>query len=1080
MKKIYMRLSMSAALLLMLTSVVLAQERTVSGKVTDETGAEMPGVNVLLKGSSVGTATDADGAYQISVPGNDATLVFTFIGYASTEVVVGSRTTVDINLATDVRTLTELVVTGYTTEKKADIIGAVAVVNSKELLQTPTANLSQMIQGRAAGVVSSGAGAPGEGAKIRIRGFSSFSGSNPLYVIDGVPTTDANRVNPNDIESIQVLKDATAASIYGSRAAGGVIIVTTKQGKAGKISITYNGFGGVSYIPKSYHPDVLNTNEYAQYLKISDPDANHPLFGNQGNLDPNNLPAFYVTSKDLKAGFPAGAPEVNPDLYSIEDYGNLYQITPVSQGTDWFDAVTRNAGIQNHYLQASGGSENSTYSVAFNYFDQKGVYVNSGYKRYSVRVNTSFKPNAYIRIGENLQILNESFQNATGNGARGEASAWAQAFRMVPYIPVYDIQGGWGGNGIGSSGNGTNPVAQLYRDKNDKNLNYKMFGNVFAEVDPIKNLTLRTSFGVDMGTYFNKDYVIKTYERAENTGTTALNQTSRYELNWIWTNTLVYSRKFGDHGVKLLAGTEAIKNGIGDGIVTQNVNTFDFEDPDFVNLRTDQGVGQNSSTPNETIQQRTLFSVFGRIDYAFKDKYLFNATLRRDGSSAFGKENTYGVFPAFGVGWRISDEAFMQGIEVIDDLKLRGGWGQVGNQAPVLGVNQYVTFISNPGASNYDINRTQGTLATGYTAFNANNPGTKWETSESTNIGFDATLLDGKFDMSFSYFNVDTKDLLVTRQPPPLGGLLQQPQINLGKMRNRGVEFNITNRGTISESLQYDLGLTFTHFTNTAIDLDGNPETFYSINASRLNNVWRTQAGHPISSFYGYQIDGFFNTQADLDALEMEGERIGSWKFKDLNGDQKITDDDRTFIGNPQPKFIMGLNLGFRYKGFDLSTFLVWNYGNELFNYTKYWTDMRVFVGGVSTRVLYDGWTPENNNATLPQLGSGASDGYTPFIRGASNDYYVEDGSFLRGRTIQLGYTIPSTVASKVGLSNVRIYIQGQNYFTVTNYSGPDPDISIQGANASANNQNGDLRMGLDDAAFPNPRQVLVGLNLSF
>jgi hypothetical protein len=294
-------------------------------------------------------------------------------------------------------------------------------------------------------------------------------------------------------------------------------------------------------------------------------------------------------------------------------------------------------------------------------------------------------------------------------------------------------------------------------------------------------------------------------------------------------------------------------------------------------------------------------------------------------------------------------------------------------------------------------------------------------------------------------------------------------------MRNRGFEFNITNRGKIVGDLDYDVSLNFTHFKNTAIDLDGNPETFFAGNASRLNNVWRTQAGHPISSFYGYQLDGFFNTAADLAALEQQDERIGSWKFKDLNGDGKITEDkDRTFIGSPQPKFVMGINLGLRYKAFDFSTFLVWNYGNDLFNYTKYWTDMRVFVGGVSTRVLYEGWTPENQNATLPQLGSGTNDGYTAFIRGASNDYYVEDGSYLRGKTIQIGYTIPSSLATKIGITKARIYVQGQNYFTITKYSGPDPDISIQNTNGS------ELNMGLDNAAFPNPRQFLVGLNLSF
>lgn len=1069
MEKLYRRLSLTLAAVLMCASVVLAQERVVTGTVTDESGNTMPGVNVLLKGTSAGTATDVEGKFSISVPNDQAVLVFSFVGYSTSEIIVGSRTTVNLQLTPDVRTLTELVITGYTAEKKADIIGAVAVVDSKELLQTPTANISQTLQGRASGVIASGAGAPGEGAKIRIRGFTSFGTSDPLYIIDGVPTTDASRVNPNDIESVQVLKDATSASIYGSRAAQGVIIITTKQGKSGSMSITYDGYVGAAKIPNSIQPELLNTKEYAEYLSILDPAANHPLFGVQGNIDPNNLPDFYVTSPGLKAGFQAGAPEVNPSLYTIADYGNIYQITPVSSGTNWFDEMTQTGVIQNHQLGASGGTDKSTYAVSLNYFNQEGTYLHSQYERYAMRLNTSFTPTNYFKFGENLQIIRESFQNATGGGARGEASAWAQSFRMVPYIPVYDIGGGFGGNGIGSSGNGTSPVAQLTRDKDDQRYNWKVLGNVFAEITPLKDLTFRTSFGIDYGNYFVKDLVYRTYERSENVGTTALNVTYNYTLAWTFTNTLVYNKSFGDHNFKLLLGTEAVKSNIGDGISTQNVNTFDFEDPDFINLNTDLGVGAGINSTQGAIS--TLASTFGRFDYGFKDKYLFNATFRRDGSSKFGTNNRYGTFPAFGVGWRLSEESFLQGLSFVTDLKLRAGWGQMGSERNVSQLNQYTTFRSNAGLSNYDINRNQNSLAVGYAAYNASSQDTKWETSESTNIGFDASLLNGSLDVSFSWFNTDTKDLLVGQPAPPSGGLLVQPSINLGKMRNRGFEFSITKRGNIAGDLQYDVNVNFTRYKNTAIDIDGNPATFFSNNASRLNNVWRTQAGFPVSSFYGYQLDGFFNSQAEVDALEMDGAKVGSWRYKDLDGNGIINDDDRTFIGNPHPKFVAGLNIGLRYKNFDFSTFLVWNYGNDLFNYTKYWTDMRVFIGGVSKRVLYEGWTPETQTGTLPQLGNGDTDGYTSFIRSTVSDYYLESGSYLRGRTIQIGYSVPSDVASKLKLTKARIYVQGQNFFTITKYSGPDPDIGIQG---------GDLTMGLDDSAYPNPRQYLVGLNLTF
>jgi TonB-dependent starch-binding outer membrane protein SusC len=1070
MRKIYKLLNLPLAIMLMLVSSQLFAQSRVSGKISDEAGQAVPGASILEKGTSNGTVSDANGDYALTTSGSNATLVVTFIGYKSQEFAVGTRSVIDVSMEPDVTALQEVVVTGYTTEKKADIIGAVSVVKGKDINITPSADVSAMLQGRATGVITSGGGAPGEGATVQIRGLASFGDTGPLYVIDGVPTNDASRVNPNDIESLQVLKDATASSIYGSRAASGVIIITTKQGKSGTLTIDYNNYVGTSYIPSSAQPELLNTKRYAEYLKLGDPTAIHPVFGLQGNINPDNLPGYIVVSPGLKGGFAENSPQVDPSLYSIKDFNNIYQILKVSEGTNWFDAVTRSGKIQNHQISASGGTEKSSFSLSFNYFSQEGTYKYADFERFSARINSSFKPNEYFRFGENLNVTRESSLNAAGTGnARGEASAWAQAFRMVPYIPVNDIQGGWGGNGVGNSGNGTNPLAQLYRDKDDQNYRYKVFGNVFLEAFPIKNLTLRTSFGIDYGNFFNKDIIKQTYERSENTRTTGLNQSYNYDLSWTWTNTLAYSRTFGDHNAKILLGTETVRTGIGDGI-SVGVSGFDFEDPQFVNLNTRLNPGPVVSSTEGTI--RTLASIFGRVDYGYKDKYLFNATVRRDGSSVFGSANRYGVFPAFGVAWRMSQESFMSNLSsVISDLKIRGGWGQMGNQTPVNPNNQYGIFRSNPGLSNYDINRSQTSLATGYTQINASSNATKWETSESTNVGFDASLWQGKLDVSFSYFNTDTKDLLVTRPRNGLDGILQQPAINLGKMRNNGVEVTVSKRGNIIPGLQYDASVNFTHYTNTAIDIDGNPKTFFANGASRLANVWRTEAGRPMSSFYGYELDGFFNNANDLAALDQPGKVIGGWRYKDRDGNGKIDDDDRTFIGNPQPKFVMGFNFGLKYKNFDLTAFAVWNYGNDLYNYTKYWTDMRVFVGGVSPRVLDNGWTPTNNNALLPRLAGGADNGYTSFTTSTSNNYYIESGSYLRLKTIQIGYTVPFAIASKVKLTKARVYIQGQNMLTITNYSGPDPDIGIQG---------GVLSMGLDNSTTPNPRQLLVGVNLSF
>lgn len=1077
MKKLYNKTRRLVLLFLWLAgaTAAMAQERVVTGTVRDESGSPMPGVNVIVSGTSNGTVTDTSGKYSISV-GSGTRLLFSFIGYTSQEVEVGSSTTIDISLKVDVTELSEIVVTGYTTEKKADIIGSVAVVNSKDLLATPVPNLSQQLQGRASGVIASGSGAPGEGAKIRIRGFTSFGQSDPLYVIDGVPTKDASRVNPNDVESVQVLKDATSASIYGARAANGVIIVTTKQGKSGTMKVDYDGYVGPSWIPDSYHPDLINTSEYRDYLSRQyNPSAaqvfSHPLFGTAGSL---SIPEYYVVSNNLKGGFPAGAPQVNPSLYFLpaNDYSTFYLINKTSAGTNWFDAVTRSALTQSHQITASGGSDKSTYSVGLNYFDQDGVYEYSGYERFALRMNTSFTPNQYFKFGENFQFIRESSQNATGGGARGEASAWAQSFRMVPYIPVYDINGGWGGNGIGDSGNGTNPLAQLYRDKDDQRINYKVTGNVFAEATPIKDLSIRTSFGLEYGNYFSKDYVLRTYERSENTQTASLNQSFTYSLAWTWTNTMAYSKTFGDHTVRGLVGTEALKGGIGDGVNASSFAGFDFEDPIFMSLNT--AINQGVTTSPYRTPHRTIFSTFGRFDYAFKDKYLFNATYRRDEGSVFGAANRVATFPAFGVGWRISEESFMQGLSFISDFKIRGGWGQMGNQDNVNPLDQTATFRFNPGLSNYDITRSQSTLAVGYTPFNSSTDKAKWETVESVNVGFDASI-DGGWDVNFNYFVNKTKGLLVGQPRAVLGGIVQTPQVNLGDMTNNGFEFTVTKRGKIIPGLEYDANLNFTHYKNIADNIDGNELSFIAGNASRLSNVWRTQAGQPISSFYGYQLDGFFNNQGEVDALDMADAKIGSWRYKDLNGDGAITDADQTFIGNPQPDFVVGFNLGFRYKGFDVSSFILWNYGNDLFNYTKYFTEMRVFRGGVSKRVLYEGWDPATQTGTLPRLGTidgpNPTDGYTDFIRSSVNDYYLESGSYLRGKNLTIGYTLNSAIASKFKMQRARIYVQAINYFTITPYTGPDPDIGIQG---------GDLFMGLDDAAFPNPKQFLVGLNLTF
>ncbi len=1049
--------------------VAFGQSRTVTGKVTSAAdNTTVPGVTVLVKGTTSGTATDANGNYSLSVPGNDAVLVFSFIGFVTEEVPVAGRTTVDVQMASDVQALQEVVVTGYSTERKRDIIGSVAVVKPTELLSTPAANLQAQLQGRAAGVTVSGNGAPGAGARVRIRGFASFGNNDPLYVIDGVPTSDPSQLNPQDIESMQVLKDATAASIYGSRAANGVIIITTRQGKAGTAKITVDSYVGMQTIPRSTFPEMLNTGQYGEYLwRVKQGAGLAPSSVIYGSGATPEVPAYLLNSAATKGGVAAGDPRITPDLYNITttDPTKFYQLMQTSPGTNWFEEVTRPALIQSHQISASGGGEKGTYALGLNYFDQQGTFQHTGYKRYTVRANTVFKPRDHIRLGENLQV---SYNSRQGGSNFGQDGAWASAYRMMPYLPVYDINGGFAGNAVGESGNGSNPIANLYRDRNDKNYGYKIFGNVFAEVDLFKRVTARTSFGLDYGNNYEQDLASTTYERAENIRLNTYTERFGYGYSWTWTNTLQFQQTFADlHSVKALVGLEAIA---GNGLrMVGSVQGLGFaEDPNFWSLN----VGtEPPQLTNEWADPYALYSQFARVDYAFGDKYLLNATVRRDGSSKFGTENRFGVFPAIGLGWRLSGESFMQNIGWITDLKLRAGWGQMGSQKNVPGANAYSYFQSGRSDAWYDIGGSGTSATVGYRPQRLGNISTKWEATETTNFGVDASLFGGKLDVTLEAFNINTKGLLVERQRNPLEIIVDQPRINVGTMRNRGIDATVGTRGTVGSDFRYDATLTFTHYTNKAVKLNNEGAAVFDRGGQRSGTISRTQEGYALSSFFGYQIDGIFQNQEEVDAgPEMPYKQVGSWRIKDISGDGRITEDDRTFLGSPIPDFQTGLNLSAGYRNFDVTAFLFWNYGNELYNFTKWFTDLRGFVGGVSTRVLEDSWTPENRDATLPVLNQ--NDSYSSSI---TSSYYVESGSYLRLRNLQVGYTVPKAAAGKLGLENVRVYVQGQNLFTITKYSGADPDVNIQSDNA-----NEELLLGVDQAGFPQARQFILGVNVGF
>ena len=1078
MKKCLQKIAGNKRMLIPLTfflflSFTVFGQKTITGKVFDAEGKPVAGATVSIKGTNIATYTAADGSYTIHLRADKSMLLVTTVGYEAMELDVSSindNGSMNATMKKATSDLNEVVVTGYTTQRKKDIIGAVSVVNVRDMQTTPSSNLAVQLQGRAAGVTISSSGEPGAGAVVRIRGFASGGNNDPLYIIDGVPVTDPSLLNPNDIESLQVLKDATSASIYGARASNGVVIVTTKQGKAGRSSLSYDTYVGTQIITDRMMPDMLNTAQYIDYLQRTTASGyTHPVFGANGSF---KIPDFYITSTGFKGGVSASDARANPALYSLGS--NFYQISKTSTGTNWFDELTRPAVFTNHQLTATGGTDKAVYSLGLNYFDQPGTFVNTYFNRYSLRANTSFKPVSFLRIGENMQI---SYEQRLGNSNRGEGDAWASAYRMVPYIPVQDINGGWGGNGVGESGNGSNPIANLDRAKDNTNKFNRMFGNVFAEVPFTSFLTARTSFGIDAGNQFVRNIGRKTYERSENQTTTQLTEESWYFTNWTWTNTLTFKKTFsGDHDVTLLAGSEAIKgNSRGVRAFAQN---FDFENNAFVGLNTAvAGSLSDRTVSNYNVGRATLYSLFGRFDYAYKGKYLVNGTIRRDGSSRFGANVRYATFPAFGVAWRVSEEKFMQGIKWLSDVKLRGGWGQMGSQSNIDPLNQFSTFTSAANVTNYDINGSNTSSAQGYRANREGNPNTKWETLETTNVGLDATLLHGKLDFSIDVYTKDTKDLLVPQFRNGLEPQITKPLINIGTMRNKGFDILLNYKGTASKDFTYDAGITFSHYKNTVTKLnnEGSPRTQ---NLERLNNAVRTEQGYPLSSFHGFVLDGFYNSAAELTSgPAMPGAVVGSWRYKDLNGDKQITDADRTYLGNPHPDFQMGLNLGATYKNFNLTAFFFWNQGNEIYNYTKYYTDLRVFVGGVSTRVLNDSWTPTNQNAKLPLLAPGAANGYTSFTTSTSNSYYVEDGSYLRAKTVQLGYTLPKSIVNRIKLQNIRVYVQAQNLFTITKYTGSDPDLNLISRDPFGA---GDYYIGVDLGGFPNPKQYLAGLSVTF
>lgn len=1062
--------------------LMMAQGIVVTGRTSEAaTGEPLPGVTIQVKGTMTGTVSSVDGTYKLTVADASSTLVFSYVGYKTAEVAINGQNVVDVALDEEVTSLQEIVVTGYSTEKKKDIIGSVAVVNTEEMLSTPSGNVTAQIAGRVAGVSVSSDGTLGGASKVRVRGFGSFASSEPLYIIDGVPTESVERLNPNDIESMQFLKDAASASVYGSRAASGVVIITTRQGKEGPVKVNLDAYSGVNYVSKNNFPDLLDAQELGNLIWKSYENAgiaaHHEQYGNGATpvvpeyvlaVDPNGIPRGGAYLEGLKTSDPA----LFASLTDPANYNYATRQIVKSANTDWFDEVYNPAPVKNIQLSAAGGSDRGNFSIALNYFDQKQTSDKySYYKRYTLRANSTFNIKKIIRVGENLQVsYNE------GRNVGYPASAWT----MPSILPVWDIAGNpTGGKApdiskTGDGGNGNSPISAAWHDRFDKYYNYGMFGNIFADVTLFKDLVARTSFGLDFYYRQNRDLTQTTYENAENNN---LPNTLQWRTDdraaWTWTNTLTYSKTLGVHTVKLLVGSEAI-NDVASYHYAQITDFVINNDPYFLV----PSAGTGSKTLAGSYTPIALFSYFGRFDYTYKDKYIFNATVRRDGSSKFGSNNRFGNFPAAAVGWRLSSEEFMKSLTWLTDLKLRASYGIVGNQGGNLSYdNQFTTFVSSV-SENYPINGLNNSVVTSYTKSRKGNSNAKWEKTTTTNVGLDASFFQGGLTLNVDIYKKKTTDLLVQNQAPSTEAAVTQPYVNVGDIQNNGIDINLAKRGKLFGQLDYEVSANFSKYKNKVLNILDNPNAQLVGGATRMGNATITKEGMELSSFYGWKLDGFIDTQEELDQYNSAVTstwlvpRIGGWKLKDVSGpngeaDGLINDFDRVVLGTPHPDFQMGFNISLGWKGFDFSTFIFWSQGGQLVNQSRYNVDFNTYAFNRSARMLYESWTPENHDARLPMLNINDVSSAKYFT-----DYFVEDATYVRMKTLQLGYTVPAKIVSKIKLDRVRLYVQGQNLLTWTKFSGLDPGISISGTT--------DISMGVVNNYNPTPRQILFGVNLSF
>ncbi len=1051
----------------------VGQQAPVTGVVTSTNGAPLAGVRVRVQGTELRAFTNANGRFSIAAPDNSV-LNFTLVGQRAVDAPVAGRTVIDVRME-PVAFLEEVVVTAYTEQRRGDITGAVASVNMESASRQTGASILQRLDATVPGISVASSGSPGSRSTVRIRGISSFQNNDPLYVIDGTPVQDSyiNFLNPNDIASVQVLKDASASSIYGSRASNGVIVIeTNKRGAAGPPRITARARTGVATPVRGYDDFlILNSLDYFEVLKRSYENAGQAVPTNIYG-DPNNptLPQYTYPNLCTPSDNACTRLGATTDAYgrtvTLNGAAYAYPNTLVmgtSAGTNWWDEVFGSGMVSDYNLDVSGGGEENSYGVSFNYFDQNGTALHNRFKRGSVRLNTAFN-RGRLSIGENIALGVERAYGGVGDDSFGEdAGILGKNILMQPIVPVYDAQGNFASGKAVGLGNNTNPVKVAFINKDNVSKNNRVFGNVFAGFQVMPELLLRTRLGVNLhqGSYSGFSPIYP--ENSEPTFTNSINENQSHSTDWTWSNTLRYVRQFRQHNFDVLLGQEAnaaTNRFIGAGI--SNLLSTD------VNSRYIQDALGDAASKNVSSSggRSALLSVFGKADYNFADRYVASFTLRKDGSSRLSPDNQWGTFPAFGLGWRISNEPFMSGSRLISDAMLRFGWGVTGNQAIPSGriVSQ---FGGNRGDTYYDIGGSNTSVQPGFRQTSLGNNDLKWEENRSMNVGADLALFAGKINVVVDLYTRETSNLLFDPRLPGTAGIAAPPIVNVGTMRNKGIDFSIGHTNA-----RWNATFQGSHYRNEIVSIDGVQDFFYGPQTTRFGNQIINQVGSPISSFYGLVAEGFFRDAADVAAhVTQNGAAPGRIKFKDVNGDGQITAADRTIIGSPHPDFTAALDLGVRRGNWDLSGTLFGTFGNEIWDAQKEWYVFRNFSTNVRKDLLTDSWTPQNLDAKYPRLD--VNDVYS----NALSSFYVESGSYVRLRNLQLGYNLPTSMSRWLAAS--RIYIQGENLFTVTGYDGLDPALPTQNTTGAA----GDIRdqyRGIDRGTYPSNKTVSIGIVTSF